>query len=129
MHVHEICRLVFHEDKRNKNLSFTIYSWVKLWTADSYWPLPTEENIFQKYFLRPTFCDYTEKWLLLKWYEQLAFIAISEEDVGEKEAHSLGGGCLWGFWPNHTISEPHHLPGKDSLCPTELSCDHINKNG
>lgn len=149
-------RLVYHEDRRNRNILLELRLWVKLWVADSYWLLQIAENISQKCLLDQTISLYWETVAaqslgdiinnLLLWQ---SVWAISEgwvearwrdNSVVEKDPHRLEGGS--GFlswlsyilalrpWPNHSISEPQRpeLPSKDNLYPTELSCNQIRKN-
>lgn len=132
-------------------------SWVKLWMADSFWPLQTKENISPKYLLRSILCNYTEKWLLPQtWVIPLETLHLGqlmraewkspptpnkagwrENSVVEKEAHRLGGGSGSRLGlalrplSNHTISEPpsRKMSSKDrNTYATGLSLDQSSKN-
>ena len=121
VYIHEICRLVFHNDKTKTFHSKYTHEWSHGWL------ILTDRCTLKKTFFKNISLDPHSAIILrsgsfskLKWYKQPAFIAISEGDVGEKEAHSLGGGCafspglatywLWGFsqiTPSHTHTHTH----------------------
>lgn len=88
-------RLVFHEDRRDRNILLELCLWVKLWVADSYWPLQIEENISPKCWLDPCCIIILRSGCCPKlgwFYKPPAWMAVSEAVSGAAWRESSGVG-------------------------------------